>query len=308
MRIALFSDVHANLNALNAVLADIETRQVDRILCLGDMVGYGSRPVEVLARLNEVGAEMIMGNHDAAACGKLDYHEDFNPLAAAFMDWTRDTIRADDQKFLSALPYVIEGERWSVAHCDMVDPEAFLYLDSECEARASWLGGTFQVLFVGHTHEAMIHRLNLEDNTYLAAAPQGFVCASSCRYIVNVGSVGFSRDDDYRAPYVLFDETAGLVTWLRVPYDLDAFANDIETRIPMPHPQMYGLLETRLNMGEIAMTTEIMLPSSETMAKLATRRKRARAKAAAGRRPWLWFGLPLMLLAVVLLGLVWATR
>jgi len=308
MRIALFSDVHANLHALDAVLADIKTRQVDRIICLGDMVGYGSRPTEVLERLKEVGAEMIMGNHDAAACGMLDYQKDFNPLAAAFMDWTRETIREEDQQFLRDLPYVIEGENWAVAHCDMVDPKAFLYLDCEAEARASWAEGTFQLLFVGHTHTAMIHRLNVQDNSYLAAKPQGFVCASHNRYIVNVGSVGFSRDGDYRAPYVLFDETAGLVTWLRVPFDLDAFANDIHDRIETPHPQLYGLIETRDLMESGVETIEIMLPSSKTMARLATRREQARATLAAGRRPWLWFGLPLMLLAVVLLGLVWATR
>jgi len=306
MRLALFSDVHGNLQALDAVLADIETRQVDRIICLGDMVGYGSRPREILRRLRKVGAEMIMGNHDAAACGILDYHEDFNPQAAAFMDWTRDTIHQEDQDFLHALPYVIEDANWAVAHCDMIDPKAFFYLNHETEARASWLAGTFQMLFVGHTHEAMIHRLNLDDNSYIAARPQGFVCDANCRYIVNVGSVGFSRDEDYRAPYVLFDVEAGLVTWFRVPYDLDAFARDVEERVQMTHPPLLGLLSLRARMKrDLVDATEIMLPPSETMARLVERRE---PRANPVYRPWLWFGLPLVLAALLLLGLVLATR
>ena len=299
MRIALLSDVHANLPACEAVLEDMATREVDRVLCLGDMVGYGPKPVEVLARLRATGARMIMGNHDAAVC-KLMPYDDFRDRARQVVDWTRDQLDPTDLALLAELPYVLDGEAYQCAHCDVVEPAAFYYLENETDARANWSAGSSPLLFVGHTHVPAIHILD-GDQRYHCLPAQGIHLQPDERYIVNVGSVGFSRDDDYRAPYVLFDTDLGALTWVRVPYDLDRLARDCEEAFG-DGDEVPVLQRKRDLLGPGEDRVEVFAPTSLRRPAPAPPVVRT-----ANRLLWL-VGMPLLLLVLLVVGVVVASR
>lgn len=247
MRFALLSDVHGNLPACEAVLADARARGVDGVLCLGDMVGYGPCPGEVLALLREAEATMIMGNHDAAVVNLMDY-SDFRQEARDVVDWTRKQLSPVDLATLVNLPYVIEEEGFTCVHSEMVAPEAFYYLDEEEEARACLAVCEARVVFIGHTHTPMVHRLSPEEE-YAAFAPHGFGLLKGHRYVINVGSVGFPRDGDYRASYVIYDTEEEAVTWLRVAYDVRALSVLSDERLGH-HREVYMLLKAQGELGE----------------------------------------------------------
>ena len=218
MRIALLSDIHANLPALDAVLEDAGT--VDAVWHLGDVVGYGPDPDGVVDRLQAVGAIGVRGNHDAAAIGgrEIDW---FNPDARRAMDWTRSAISPATLAWLSALP-----ERRAIGDCELVhgSPREPLW---EYVMSAAVAGASFAVLaspigLHGHTHIPVAW---LEDGDRVELVrPDGtepFDFAGR-RAMINPGSVGQPRDGDTRASYAVLEPEAGRVRWHRVAYDFTA--------------------------------------------------------------------------------------
>lgn len=227
--IAIVSDLHANMEAIRAVLDDIERRGIDRILCLGDVIGYGPEPVEAL-RLVERFEVCLRGNHEEAV---LTFAEDFNEKARTALDWTRDRLNDEslDREERFRL-WGILGDRMIVSHRidDALlvhgsprDPirEYMLPRDAndrrkmaECFARmeSTWC-------FVGHSHVPGVYP---EDGGFLAAADLdgGFRAQRGRKAIVNVGSVGQPRDGDPRACYAVWDGDE--VRFLRVAYDVEA--------------------------------------------------------------------------------------
>jgi predicted phosphodiesterase len=218
MRVAVLSDIHANLTALDAVLA--AAGQVDAIWHLGDVVGYGPEPDAVVDRLREVGAAGVRGNHDAAAAGGSEI-EWFNPEARRAMEWTRGVIRRSTVSWLAALP-----ERLSTHGCELVhgSPREPLweYVTSVPVARENLdvLGSSTGLH--GHTHipvafveaEGRVEVIGPGRDTRLDLRGR--------RALVNPGSVGQPRDGDRDASYLLLDPDAGVVTWHRVPYDVES--------------------------------------------------------------------------------------
>lgn len=225
MRIAILSDPHANLRAWNAVLADIANAQVDRILCLGDLVGYGPSPVEVMQSAYQHVHAFVLGNHDAVVAGKMS-PDVFNDRARRLILWTRSRIGRRGVDFLSTLPLVLSGEGYRCSHANFDRPSAYGYILEPEDAAASWAVTQEQLLFVGHTHEPKLFVLGASGTPHRLPA-QDFVAESGKRYIVNVGSVGLPRDTDGRASYVIYDDQAHSVLFRRVPFDLDAFRNDV---------------------------------------------------------------------------------
>jgi len=218
MRIAVLSDIHSNLVALDAVLA--AAGPVDAIWQLGDVVGYGPEPDAVVARLRDRGAIGVRGNHDAAACGgsEIDW---FNPDARRAMEWTRAAIGPESVAWLRALP-----DRLSAAGADLVhgSPREPLweYVTSVPLARANLALLEQPIGLHGHTHipvafvedDGRIDVVEPHDGSTLALRGR--------RALLNPGSVGQPRDGDPRAAYALVDPEAGSISWHRVQYDIDA--------------------------------------------------------------------------------------
>ena len=229
MRYAFVSDIHANLQAWNAVLADIRAQRIDRLICLGDIVGYGPRPAEVLASVYRHAHEIILGNHDAVVAGKLD-PGCFNDDARRMIQWTKKQLDLKAIHFFRSLPYTIEGEGFACSHADFSDPAGFLYLREESDARASWKRTEEPLLVVGHTHVPEVYLLTADDTCKHYDAVD-FEMESGNRYIINTGSAGMPRDGDFRASYVIFDSTEKSVVFQRVAFDLDAFRKDVQSQI-----------------------------------------------------------------------------
>jgi predicted phosphodiesterase len=220
VRYALVSDIHANLQAWNAVLTDIATQRVDRILCLGDTVGYGPNPSDVLASLYRHVDGFCMGNHDAVVCGKLDARL-FNDHARQMIAWTRGHLADKAVRFLAGQPLTISGPGFRCTHGDFTEPAAFHYIEDAASAAPSWQVVDEPLLFCGHTHVPALFVIGQSGTTH-ALPPQPFVIEPGKRYLVNPGSTGNPRSGDALATYCIYDSDAGSVRWHTVPFDLDA--------------------------------------------------------------------------------------
>ena len=221
MRIAVISDVHSNLLALDAVLASAGA--VDAIWHLGDVVGYGPEPDAVVERLAAVGAVGVRGNHDAAACGGAEI-EWFNPDARSAMEWTRAVISARTRSWLADLPERRVAADFSLVHGSGRDP-MWEYVTSPSAAHASLAAMSTPHGINGHTHVPVAYLVVGDRVGRLGpdrAASYASVDLGSGRLLLNPGSVGQPRDGDPRASYLILDTDAAIATWQRVAYDVDA--------------------------------------------------------------------------------------
>jgi predicted phosphodiesterase len=218
MRIAVLSDVHSNLVALDVVLA--HAGPVDAIWHLGDIVGYGPDPDGVVQRLLEVEATGVRGNHDAAAIGGTEI-EHFNPEARAAMEWTRETISDATRAWLAGLPERRTDAEMTLVHGSPRDP-TWEYLTSVSIARASFAALTTAHGLNGHTHIPAAFAL-ADDRIALHRPRDGeSLSYAESRTLLNPGSVGQPRDGDPGASYLVLDLERLMATWHRVPYDIAA--------------------------------------------------------------------------------------
>ena len=227
MRYAVVSDLHANLQAWNAVLIDIRSIGVDRIVCLGDCVGYGPEPAAVLESVHAHVHHLVLGNHDAVIAGKMS-SACFNERARAVIEWTRDQLGRKALPFLTSLPYVLEGAGFRCCHGSPVQPARFAYVLDDDAAREVWEHCPEQLVFTGHSHLPGLFVMG-RSRTPHWLEPVDFALEAHKRYIVNVGSVGYPRGRDIRASYCLFDLPAGEVRFRRVPFDVEAFRRSLES-------------------------------------------------------------------------------
>jgi diadenosine tetraphosphatase ApaH/serine/threonine PP2A family protein phosphatase len=218
MRVAVLSDIHANLIALDAVIASLGS--IDAIWHLGDVVGYGPEPDGVVERLSSVGAIGVRGNHDAAATGDIDI-DWFNPDARAAMEWTRRRIGEPTRTWLAGLPERhVEGD-FSLSHGSPRDP-TWEYVVSLPIARANLAVLTTPFGLHGHTHLPMVWA-ELDGQVEQIAPAEGSAFAlDNRRALVNPGSVGQPRDGIVTASYLVIDTEAGRCSWHRVAYDIPA--------------------------------------------------------------------------------------
>ncbi|MEO5965389.1 MAG: metallophosphoesterase family protein [Candidatus Limnocylindrales bacterium] len=216
MRVAVLSDIHANLAALDAVLAAVPS--VDEVWQLGDVVGYGPDPDAVVARLRDVGAKGVRGNHDAAAIGALEI-ESFNVDARRAMEWTRAAIGEDTRAWLAALPERLEREDFTLVHGSPRDP-IWEYVTSTPVARAGIAAMDTTSGLHGHTHVPVAY---LEHDGTLETMSPGAgsrITLDGHRALLNPGSVGQPRDGIPAASWLLLDTDAGAATWHRTAYDV----------------------------------------------------------------------------------------
>jgi predicted phosphodiesterase len=219
MRIAVISDVHANLLALDAVLGDAGS--VDGIWHLGDIVGYGPEPDAVVERLASAGAIGVRGNHDSAAVGgdEIDW---FNADARAAMEWTRRTISPVTVAWLRGLPLRREEAGFTLAHGSPLDP-TWEYVTTPAAARDNLAAITTEHGINGHTHVPIAFSLVRDQMAQFSPRDGGAtdLGLDGHRLLLNPGSVGQPRDGDARASYLTLDLDARRATWHRIAYDID---------------------------------------------------------------------------------------
>jgi predicted phosphodiesterase len=215
MRIAVLSDIHGNLPALEAILANL--RPYDAVWHLGDVVGYGPQPDEVVARLVAEGATGVRGNHDAAAVGEIGT-DAFNDDAAAALEWTAGHINSETAAWLKGLPTRREEAGFSLVHGSPRDP-TWEYIFSASTARANMDKFATDYCLVGHTHVPLAFRRR--DRGLETIAPPAKAELAGTRAIVNPGSVGQPRDGDPRASAMLLDTETMRIEWRRVSYPIE---------------------------------------------------------------------------------------
>ena len=218
MRVAFFSDIHANLPALEAALEDARARGATHLVNLGDVVGYGPEPAECVARVREVASASVLGNHDAAACGLLDPKR-FNAFARETAERAALALDAEARAWMAALPYVVEDEGFACVHGSFEAPERFHYLETKEDAAISLAAMPGKpLLVVGHTHLPCVYME--EGGAIRQLPPEDLRLRPGARYVVNPGSIGFPRGDRLTADYLLYDTVTGLLAFRAVPYDL----------------------------------------------------------------------------------------
>lgn len=220
MRIAFFSDIHGNLPALEAALADAAERGATHLICLGDIVGYGPQPIECLQKIRQVASGTVIGNHDAAVCGLFDSNR-FNSFARETAERVMMMLSPDDIGWLKALPYQLENDAFICTHGSFNEPEAFDYLSEREDAALSFaLYPNNYLFFVGHTHIACVFVQEQNETLPRKLPPEDFIVQEGIRYLINPGTIGFPRGDSLTADYVLFDTVTRRITFRCVEYDM----------------------------------------------------------------------------------------
>jgi diadenosine tetraphosphatase ApaH/serine/threonine PP2A family protein phosphatase len=225
VRIAVLSDIHSNLHALDAVLADIVREDPDELWCLGDVVGYGPRPNECVDRTREVVSLSLCGNHDLAVLGTIDIAE-FSGDAGAAAVWTRGVLGDEQRDWLAGLEPTAERDGVELFHGSPRDPVWDYVLTDEI-ALESFERTTAPLVLVGHSHVALaISLVGGELGGGLAPAATT-VDLNGTRWLLNPGSVGQPRDGDPAAAWLLIDSDAGRATFRRVPYPIEQTQSEI---------------------------------------------------------------------------------
>ena len=239
MRVAVLSDIHSNAPALEAALEAVGA--FDQLWVLGDCVGYGPHPDEVVQRLRELDAVAVQGNHDAAVLGRIPTGT-FNDLARAAVEWTAEQMRPENLDWLAELPEIrVEGD-FTLAHGSPRDP-IWEYLFSVPAARINLAAFETPYCIVGHTHYQLTFRDDDGQVEALLAEDEASLVLDARRCILNPGSVGQPRDGDPRGCAMTIDTGTGDVVWLRFDYDIAAVQEAMRAT-PLP-----GRLADRLAMG-----------------------------------------------------------
>ncbi len=238
MKIAVISDIHANLEALEAVLSDIESQQPDRIICLGDLVGYGPDPDEVVRRVRESGITCVLGNHEAAlssekALGWLNFLARENNIA------TKALLSDQSLAYCAALERACSFENASFVHgCPPDSIRRYLYKLSDEDAADIAAKLPEKFFFVGHTHDLRLITVD-KGAVIRSKLKEGRIqLEDDKKYLINVGSVGHPRDGNSRAKYVLWDSAAGLLDVRGIAYPAHITAQKI---IDRGFPKVYAL-------------------------------------------------------------------
>ena len=224
-RIAILGDIHANIDAFNVVLEDCRKYGVTDYLCVGDVVGYNAAPSECLKIVRELGCPVVKGNHDDYISATEKDLSDFNPSAAAVIEWTRGQLTDEELQWLKDLPYSVTKMGLTIVHATMDNPSTFGYVFDLQQAETNFIKQVTPVCFHGHTHVPMIYERSLNGVFRIdpAEIPNGaFKLVPGRKYFINVGSVGQPRDLNPLASYVIYDPIAKIVYFRRLQYDIAA--------------------------------------------------------------------------------------
>lgn len=224
MRTAFLADIHANLEAMTACLADVAQRGVDRIVFLGDVVGYGADPgpcVDLVCRHVAEGALVVRGNHDESAAGSSAFP--MNDVAGTALAWTRSVLTAAQKEFLADLPLQVTDGRALYVHASAAKSAMFPYVHSLREAGESLNATDAALTIVGHVHDPALYHISVVGKVmgFIPIAGAPIPLSGQRRWLAVMGAVGQPRDGNPAAAYGIFDEARAEITYLRVPYDVE---------------------------------------------------------------------------------------
>jgi len=235
-RFAILGDIHANLEALEAVLADIKEQGAAQIVCVGDVVGYAANPSECLEIIRDLDCPVVQGNHDSyAATG--DSLKEFNLNALNAILWTREHLSDDEKQWLLGLPLelTLNSELGTLnaelVHSSLNEPEQWHYILKPEKAEPALQTQDPDIVFFGHTHVPALYSFNPETKEFKSKFPLSegtHELAAGWKHLINSGSVGQPRDRDTRASYAIYDPKAGIIEIRRVEYDIKAAQQKIE--------------------------------------------------------------------------------
>jgi diadenosine tetraphosphatase ApaH/serine/threonine PP2A family protein phosphatase len=218
MKYAIIADIHANWEALTAVLEDAKAQNPTHYVCLGDVVGYNANPKECLLKIREMNIPCVKGNHDEY-CSIDEQLEGFNPNAAEAVHWTRRQLSAEDREWLRDLKYTKMVANFTIVHATLDAPQRWGYVFDKLQAAASFPYQTTPVCFFGHTHVPVAF---MRDTVVRGGTFSKFKVDPAKKYFVNVGAVGQPRDNNPKAAYVIYDLDTATIELRRVDYDIAA--------------------------------------------------------------------------------------
>ncbi len=224
MRYGIFADIHGNLEALREVLKEYDSRRIDTYVFLGDAVGYGANPNEVMELLKTCSPHCVAGNHDWGVIDKMDTVF-FNEYAQKALEWTREVLQADYRRSLSSWPLVLRRDKFLCTHASPQAPEEFHYIFDATAAEYNFPFFEEQICFVGHTHRPGV--FCLRQDTVGVADNARIRLDEDSRYLVNVGSVGQPRDRNPQASFCVYDTERGEIVLERVAYPVAETAGKI---------------------------------------------------------------------------------
>jgi len=227
--LALLSDIHANRQAFSACLEAVRARGADRLIFLGDFVGYGGDPewtVETAIRLIADGAVAVRGNHDQAIGTPS---ETMNAAAQTAIEWTRDRLTAAQQRFLAQLPLALEEEDRLYVHSEASQPARWRYVQATPDAARSMIATHAHVTFCGHIHQPALYSMSATARmtSFVPTAGVPIKLLKGRQWLAVLGSVGQPRDRNPAAAFALYDTASCEITYCRVPYDVEAAAQRI---------------------------------------------------------------------------------
>ena len=236
MLLAVFADIHGNRQAFSACLDFARAQGAERMICLGDYVGYGADPewtVETVMGLVDSGALAVRGNHDNAVGIPS---ETLNAEAQAAIEWTRGRLSANQRRFLAELPLALEEDDRLYVHSEASSPAKWRYVRSTSDAARSILATEAHVTFCGHIHRPALYSMSVtaKMTTFVPTAGVPVQVLQGRRWLAVLGSVGQPRDGDPAASFAMFDTRSREITYCRVPYDVEAAAMRIrENGLPL---------------------------------------------------------------------------
>lgn len=231
MRVAIYSDVHSNIEAFQAVINDIDRQNVDQKLFLGDIVGYGPNPNECIELLKENSDVVLGGNHDWAAVGLTD-DSYFNEYARESMKWTINTLTDENKEYLKALPPDAVLDNFQIAHSTPLEPEEWHYIMSVQDAQENYPVLEKDICFIGHSHQPVIIEF-MDGINILPIKDMYKQIDKNRKYIINVGSVGQPRDSNPDACYLIYEMDTGNIQYRRVEYNVKRVQKRM-TRFKLP--------------------------------------------------------------------------
>ena len=296
MRIAFFADIHANLPAFEAALADARSRGATHLICLGDLVGYGPQPAETVERVRAVSNGTLMGNHDAAACGLLD-PKLFNAFAHETAERAALALDSEAKRYLRDLPYILELPGIACAHSGFVSPESFNYLETKEDAARNLVEMPgFPLLVVGHTHFPALFKQETKDGPIRKLPAADLTLKPGARYVVNPGTIGFPRGDTLTADYLLYDTLTRRLLFCAVPYDLAPYRLAVVRNGYNPLNYWFLSPSARQRQRELAFRT----PTHASQAPVGNRAPFRAKRSALPRSFWCVAGLFCALVALIL--------
>ena len=236
MLLAIFTDIHANRQAFAACLEFARARGAEKIICLGDYVGYGADPewtVDTVMDLVDRGAVAVRGNHDSAVGTPT---ETMNAEAQAAIEWTRGRLSAPQRRFLAELPLVLQDEDRLYVHSEASNPEKWRYVQNTTDAARSIAATEVHITFCGHIHKPALYSMSVtaKMTSFVPTSGVPVQLLRGRRWLAVLGSVGQPRDGDPAASFALFDTRSREITYCRVPYDVETAATRIREN-GLPH-------------------------------------------------------------------------